>query len=305
MPDPTPMQTVKLDPNKPILQPATYGPEVGHRFTSSEILWWKNGAWGECGYAIPNDGGKPTTANEAIFRVHDFIGQQLFTLMHRADVKFSRPFNAEWLYDLNKMLTLGIKRMADSAVGWTDNRDGDARHNLNTPKAFLYYPVPFFGNRVRQKDALSWCGQMLKLLGEIQQHSDNAYDDNVTDFFCSMVQEALVRVQKDMALKYLGYAREEVDAPGFTVPAEKFAKGVYDPSPLFVDSELVEELPPQQWWPSTNDLTPIAGVAANVANVFAARWPVADGFYGDGGAVEMAYPGGGTGVIGKPGARRS
>jgi hypothetical protein len=303
MPDPTPQPTVKLDPSKPILQPATYGADAGSKFTSSEILWWKNGVWGDCGYAIPNDGGKPTTSNEAIFRIHKFIGSQMFSLMHRPDVKFSRPFNAEWLFDLNKMLVLGIKRMSDSSIGWTDKRDGDAMHNINTPMAFLYYPVPFFGTRVRQQDALTWCGQTLKLLGEIQQHSDNVYDDNVTDFFCSMVQEALLRIQKDMALKYLGYKREEVDAAGFTVDPAKFAKGTYDPSSLFVDSELTEELPPQQWWPSTNDLTPISGVAAPVANVFAARWPISDGFYGDGGAVETAFPGGGVALVAKPGAR--
>lgn len=303
MPDPTDQTTIKLDPSKPLFQPASMDAGTGPKFASSEILWWKNGVWGDCGYAIPNDGGKPTTSNESVWRIHQFIGSELFNLMHRPDVKFSRPFNAEWLYDLNKMLTLGMKRMGDGAIGWTDDRSGDADHVLNTPKAFLYYPVPFFGNRIRQQDALTWCGQVLKLLGEVMQHSDNDYDDNFTNFAGSAVQKALFRIQADMAMKYLGFTRAEVETPGFTIPAEKFAKGAYNPEDLFTSREMVEERMPEQWWPSTNDLTPISGIAANVANVWAARWPVADGFYGDGGAQESAFPAGGTSIIKPPGSR--
>ena len=206
---------VALDPKTPLFQPASYDATTGPKFASSEILWWNNGVWGTCGYAIPNDGGKPTTSNETIWRVHQFVGFEVFNLMHRPDVKFSRPFNADWLFDFNKMLTLGIKRMNDLAVHWTTPRDGDAQHVMNTPKAFLYYPVPYFGNRIRQQDALTWCGKTLKLLGEIQQHSDNDYDDNVTDFFCSMVQQTLVAMQKDLGMKYLGYKREEVECARF------------------------------------------------------------------------------------------
>ncbi|MBR9800271.1 hypothetical protein GYB59_00595 [bacterium] len=298
--------SVKLDPSKPILQPAGYDENSPiHRYETSEILWWDNGVWGKAGYAIPNDGGKPTTPNETIHFVHKFIGAEMFNLMHRDDVKFSRPFNAEWLFDLNKMLTLGIKRLSDYSVSWSDKRKGDAEHATNTPRAFTVYPIPFFGERIRQQDALRWAGQVLLVLSEVMQHSDNDFDDDVTDLFVAMVQSKLRRIQQDMAMKYLGFTREQVEAADFVIPDTAFAKGSYDPSALFTSREMIEERMPEQWWPSTNDLTPIAGVASTVANVFAKRWPIADGFYGDGGASESTNPGGGSGIVSMPGPRPS
>ena len=290
---------------EPAFQPGSISPDANEqKFGTSEILWWNNGIWGKAGYAIPNDGGKPTTANETMWEIHAFIGRELFNLMHRPDVKMSRPFNAEWLFDLNKMLKLGIKRLGDYSVSWTDDRNGDAMHALNTPKAFMYFPVPHFGGRIRQRSASKWCGIILRLLSEIMQHSDNDYDDNVTDLSTSYIQSQLLRVQQDMAMKFLGYSREEVEAPDFQVEDTRFSEGVYNPSNLFTSSELIEERMPEQWWPQSNDLTPIAGINAVDANIWGMRWPASDGFYGDGGAHEASFPGGGSGLVAKPGGRQ-
>lgn len=286
----------------PAFQPGSIDPE-NKRFTSSEVWWWDNGIWGSAGYAIPNDGGKPRTGNERMRDLHAFIGKEMFVLMHKPDVKFSRPFNAEWLFDLLKMLNLGIKRLNDIAVGFGDKRQGDAEHALNTPEAFNVYPVPYFGGRIRQRDARRWCGIILILLSEIMQHSDNDFDDDVTDFSASMAQRHLERIRRDMAMKYLGYSREETEAAGFTVDPARLGKGVYDPSQLFTSHEMVEERMPEQWWPQANDLSSImAGIPAPVARQWARRWPEA-GDLGDGGAHEQAFPGGGTGsgVIPEPG----
>jgi len=287
----------------PAFQPGAYDPSAGVlQYESSSIHWWNNGIWGAAGYSIPNDGGKPTSGNETIRKIVKFIGAELFSLMHQPDVKFSRPFNAEWLFALNKMLTLGIKRMSDLSIGWTDERTGDADHAINTSQAFTLYPVPYFGPRIRQEDALTWCGQMLILISEIMQDSDNDYDDNVTDALASKIQTAFLRVQADMAMKYLGMTREEAAARPLVIPADAFSAGKYNPEALFTSRELIEERMPEQWWPTTNDLTPIAGIAAPVAKLWAARWPEA-GNFGDGGAVEAAWPGGGIGIIPTPGAR--
>ncbi|MBR9804211.1 hypothetical protein GYB59_22065 [bacterium] len=299
-------QPPKIDGSKPAFQPAGYDANSNtHTFESSEVMWWDNGVWGKCGYGIPNDGGKPTTPNETINHIHDFIGAELFNLMHRDDIKFSRPFNADWLYDLNKMLVLGIKRLGDLSVGFTGKRKGDSDHTSNTPKPFTIYPIPHFGQRVRQKDALRWSGQLLIVLSEIMQHSDNDYDDDITDLFAGMVSAKLLRIQQDMAMKYLGYTAEQVNAPGFTVPLDSFNAESYKPADLFTSRELIEERAPEQWWPSTNDLTPIKGIPANVAKVYGKRWPYAEGFYGDGGAKESAFPGGGAvgTTVQIPGAR--
>lgn len=288
----------------PRFQPDSVNPNSS-QFGSSEIWWWDNGIWGEAGYAIPNDGGKSATGNETVWGLHNFIGAELFSLMHLPDVKFSRPFNAEWLFKLNRLLTLGIKRIGDRAVSWTDDREGDAVHAINTPKAFRVYPVPYFGGRIRQLDALRWCGWTLQLLSEIMQHSDNDFDDDVTAFLGSMVQKGLNRIRKDMAMKYLGFTREAVEAATFTIPDDAFSATKYNPEALFTERELVEERMPNQWWPQTNDLTPINGLPINVANIFAKRWPEAPGFDGDGGAVEAAFPGDGSGLLQTPGSQAS
>ena len=289
---------------QPRFQPNGYNPDADkQKFGTSEVLWWKNGIWGDAGYAIPNCGGKPTTANETMWAVHDFIGSELFTLMHQPDVKFSRPFNAEWLFKLHLALKLGVKRLGDYAVDWTDDREGDAQHALNTPKAFNVYPIPYFGGRIRQKSALKWCGIIMRLLSEIMQHSDNDYDDNITVLAAAYFQKQLNRVQKDMAMKFLGFTREQVEAPGFDIPDEAFAEANYDPSRLFTPSEMIEERMPELWWPQANDLTPINGVNAVVADQFGRRWPEADGFFGDNGATEAAFPATGRGLLSIPGAR--
>lgn len=292
-------------PDGPLFQPGGYDAENGIlEYESMSVWWWDNGIWGKAGYALANDGGKPSSGNETIRKLVKFIGAELFNLMHRPDVRFSRPFNADWLFALNKMLALGIKRMSDISVGWTDTREGDARHATNTPQSFTLYPVPHFGGRIRQEDALQWCGQILVMLSEMMQHSDNDYDDNVTDLFTSMVQEDLLRIQKDLSMKYLNTTRAEVDAPAWAGPAsDAFSAGNYQPDSLFTEREMIEERMPDQWWPTTNDLTPIAGVAAPMAKVFCKPWPEA-GYFGDGAAIEAAWPAGGTGIIARPGSRR-
>jgi len=277
----------------PDFQPSSIAPEDSPTFESSEIYWWDNGVWGEAGYAIPNDGGKPTTGNETIRRIVNFIGAELFNLMHRPDVRFRRPFNAAWLHDFNKMIALGMKRLGDHSVGFTDKRTGDAQHAINTPQAFTVFPVPFFGNRIRQADARYWCGELLLLISEMIQHSDNDYDNDVTDFSVALCQEKLARIQGDMAMKYLNIPRATVEADGFVVPPDSFSAEKYDPAALFTTNEMTQERMPELWWPSANDLTPINGIPITTANLWRRRWPVDRG-PGDGGAFESAFPGDGT-----------
>ena len=284
---------------EPAFQPGTYDPK-GASFSGSPIWWWNNGIWGDAGYAIPNDGGKPSSGNETVVGIHSFIGAELFGLMHEPDVYMSRPFNAFWLKDLNRLLELGIKRLGDAAVGWTDRRQGDSPHATNTTQSFIVYPVPYFGGRVRQQDAKRWCGWVLQGLGELMQHSDNAYNDDITDFGASYAQGFLNRVRKDMAMKYLGATREQVEDPAYVVPENAFDAGVYDPAKLRTRRELTQERGPQQWRPQTNDLTPINGIPMHVAKQWAQRWPDVPGSAGDGGAHETAFPGSGGGIVANP-----
>ena len=286
---------------EPAFQPGAYDPTSGEfKYESQSIWWWDNGIWGAAGYAILNDGGKTVSGNETILSFVDFVGAELFNLMHRPDIKFSRPFNANWLYDLHKMLQLGVKRLSDAVVGWTDDRKGDAEHATNTSQAFTVYPVPFFGQRVRQKDARKWCGQILILMSEMVQHSDNEWDDDITNMLVAKAQKALLRIHGDMAMKYLGYTRDEVEHGPLDIPEEKFT--AYNPEQLFTSREMTEERQPDRWWPSTNDLTSINGISLQAANIYRAVWPEANDT-ADGGADEAAWPQGGLGkIVPEPGA---
>ena len=251
--------------------------------------------WGKCGYAVPNDGGKPTSGNEQMRRVVNFIGLELFSLMHKPDVQFDRPFNLEWLQAMNKMLTLGKKRLGDMSVGFGDKRTGDADHATNTVQDFILYPVPYHGQRIRQADARYWCGEILILISEMMQHSDNDFHNDVTDFSVSKAQEKITRIQNDMYLKYFGATREQVETPGFILPETALTKASYNPGSLFTDSEMSSERMPDEWWPTTNDLTPIKGLPASAVSVFNRAWPVS-GPTGDGAAHEAAFPAGASGI---------
>lgn len=286
---------------EPTLQPGSIDLNADeNRFSTQEILWWNNGIWGTSGYAIPNGAGKYVTGNDTLRGFHNFIGGELFYLAHRDDVKLSRPPNGHWMTDLVKMIKLGIKRCADFAIDWGDKRTGDFDKGGNTPMAFTYYPVPYFGKRIRNSDIRGWIGLILRLLGEIQQHADNLFDSDVTNFSTAVIQEKLLRILRHVGMKYKGMTREQVEAPEFDIPADAFVGDNYQPGDLFTNRELVEELPPQQWWPSASDLTPIAGIPAPVAVVYGIRWPESKDFYGDGGGHEQAFPVGGTGSHGLP-----
>lgn len=298
----------QTDPTKlpePTLQPGTMMYQrLG--FSSTEVLWWNNGIWGKAGYAIPNANGKYNTKNAIIHYLVTFLGRELFALMHRPDVKFRRPPNIAWLHDVAKMVTLGKKRMADRAVGFTDERTGDADHVSNNLQSFVVFPIPFFGGRVRNEFAKQCAGIMLVLLGEAMQHSDNDFDGDVTDFLASKIIEQLRRIEYTIATMFLGIDRAVAIDPKFVLPA--ITELNYHPDDLFTEAEMLDERPGDLWWPTSSDLTPIQDVPLPVAMAYAMRYPVAgEAYYGDTGAHETTFPGGETGAstIARPGSRQA
>lgn len=280
----------------PTMQPAS----PLEPFGTDEILWFNNGKWGEAGYAIPNPGGKLWTNNATIYGMAQFFGRELFDLMHRDDVKFTRPPNKQWLYDCYKMCKLGIKRLADRAVDFNQERL-DGEHATPAPRAFVVYPIPFFGERIRQLDCAEYAQIAMLTLSEIYQHSDNDYTLDVSTLLAGTVHKRLVRIIKLMATKFLGYTRDEVSAPDWdpmSIPDVKFSSDPlagYNPQNLFTSSELTEERQPLRWWPTENDLSLIRAIPMPVAISYGQRWPDSDLLLAGDGGSETAFPG--TGQI--------
>lgn len=257
-------------------------------FGTDEILWWNNGRWGLAGYAIPNPSGKVWTQNSVIHGLHALIGRELFGIMHRADVRFTRPPIKQFLYDVHKLIIVARKRLADRAVAFSDVRM-DGQHTTPAAKVFEVFPVPFFGERIRNGDAREWSELILLTLSEMMQHSDNELDLEITESFAGMVGQRLQRVLVLMATKFFGVKRADAEKPDYVIPDAAFTS--YDPSALFVNSELVEERPPLQWWPTENDLSQIRSVPVTVALEFAQRWPQSALLASGDGGSQIVFPG--------------
>lgn len=276
------------------------GPITSEPFGTDEILWWNNGRWGEAGYAIANPGGKVWTNNQVIFAVHQLVGRELFALMHMPDVKFTRPPSKQFLWAIDKATKVAIKRLRDREVDFNDDRF-DPQHATPVPKTFLCYPVPYFGERIRQVDAAEYCTLMLLALSEMMQHSDNEFQLEVTSVFVGHIENYFARIQYLMATKFFNKSRDEVQSETW-VGLTEADFSAYDPTSLHTESELVEERPPLRWWPTENDLSEIRAKPITALLEHAQRWPSTEILMtGDGGS-EAVVPRGGN--LEPPTARR-
>lgn len=275
-------------------------------FQSDEILWFNNGRWGKAGYAIPNPAGKTWTANPLIHGLHSLLGRSMFELMHREDVRFSTPPHKQFWFDLHQLIVVARKRLADEAVPDNDNNRFVPQHATPVPQTWLVYPVPFFGERIRQPDVRLYCQYALMLQSEIMQHSENEKTGHYTPRFSSVVGMFLKEILAKFAMKYFGKTREAAYKADFALADTDFT--AYDPAKVLLSVEMTDERPPLQWWPTENDLSQIRGIPINDALSFATRWPespwfnVADGNVlldqGPGTIADPAAAKGGSALVG-------
>lgn len=253
---------------------ATKTPETWKElFQSNETLWYNNGRWGSAGYAIANCAGKTWTVNNVIFELVNKIGRQHIELMHRDDVKFTQPPRATFLWDLYKALKVGRFILAANQFSEGDEPRVEPIHTRNAPTTFLVYPVPHFGERLRQRDLAQYSALILKMLADIMQHTDNERQDYVTAAFSTMVSKYINEIVFQMGIKYLGMTREELEGSNYEIPDEKFSPTNYQPDQNYMPVEMSEERQPPLWWPTANDLSAIRGIPVTDAMMFAARWP--------------------------------
>jgi len=243
-------------------------------FDTDEPLWYDNGKWGRGGYACPNPGGKTWTNNSVIKQFVDLVGRNMFELSHREDVKFYAPPHFQFWFDLHQMIITARKRLGDRMREANDPNGLVPQHATPVPTIFLVYPVPFFGERVRQNDIRELVGLGLMLLGEAMQHSDNEHATFVTPAFAGQMSKYLQDMLALFATKYFKKTRDEAYAPNFALTDADFQG--YDPAKVMTSVELTEERPPAQWWPTENDLSQIRGLPINEALNLCKRWPQTD-----------------------------
>jgi hypothetical protein len=234
-------------------------------------LWYDNGKWGQVGYAIANPNGKTWTNNAVIYQFHNLVGRNLFELMHRSDVRFYKPPHKQYWYDLHQLIVTARKRLADRQRLPNDSNGLVVEHATPAPQTFLAWPIPFFGERVRQPDIREYAQLALLMLSEMMQHSENELATYITDAFAAQMGQYLREILALMSTKYFGYTRAQAYEPGFALKDTDFAN--YDPSKVMTSVEMTEERPPAQWWPTETDLTAIRAIPFNEALVLAKRWP--------------------------------
>lgn len=244
------------------------------QFDTDEILWFDNGKWGEAGYALPNPSGKTWTNNSVIYGLVNLVGRNIFELAHRHDAKFYRAPHKQFWFDLHQLIITARKRLADRMRAPNDSNGLDTIHATPAPQVFIAFPVPFFGERIRQPDIREYIQLALLMLSEMMQHSDNEHSTYVTDSFAGVHGKYLQEILALFATKYFGKTRAEAYAPDFALTDADFI--AYDPSKVMTSVEMTEERPPLQWWPTENDLSQIRGIPINEALLLAKRWPVGD-----------------------------
>lgn len=241
-------------------------------FDTDEPLWYNNGKWGKAGYAVPNPGGKTWTINPVIYQLHTLIGRNMFELCHRQDAKFYTAPHKQFWYELHQLIITARKRMADRVRLPNDGNGLEVQHANPVPQVFLAFPVPYFGERIRQSDIREYTQLSLMLLSEIMQHSDNERTAYITPAFAGIVGKYTQEILALFSTKYFGKTREQAYAPDFALVDADFQN--YDPTKVMTTVEMTEERQPLQWWPSENDLSQIRGIQINEALDLCERWPV-------------------------------
>jgi hypothetical protein len=240
-------------------------------FSTDQILWYDNGRWGEAGYAVANPSGKTWTNNTVIYGFHSLVGRNMFELLHRGDVKFYGPPHKQFWFDLHQLIVTARKRLADRQRLPNDSNGLVVQHAAPAPQMFVAWPIPFFGERIRQPDIREYAQLTLLMLSEMMQHSENELTTFITDAFAAKMGQYLREILALMATKYFGYKRAEAYDPAFTLKDTDFSG--YDPSKVMTSVELTEERPPLQWWPTENDLTAIRAIPYDEVMVLAKPWP--------------------------------
>jgi hypothetical protein len=233
-------------------------------FGSDQPLWYQGlvsgSRWAMTGYAVPNLMGKNFTLNAAIAELFGVVGRSCFQIMHMPDVKMSKPPNVGLLYNVHMLVVRGRSILAARSLPPNQQRF-DPTHAQPNPTVFGIYPIPFFGDAIRQPQVKEWAALSLALLSEMAQHTDNSLAYQFTTDFGGMVGSYLQQIYFLEAIEFFGYTAAQANAPNFTLSAADFAN--YNPANWFTPVEMTDERLDLGWQPTSNDLRAIRNIPAN------------------------------------------
>ena len=153
-------------------------------FRSDSPPWYRNGAWGELGCAVPQTGKYLHTSSTPIWELVDIAGRQMFhVLWQYDDRKFESPPSKNCLWEVYQLVTIARKRISDRTYGPEENVPLPT-HAKPAPEMFKLYPIPFYGrmgctNSFLYEAAL----QTMLMLTEAMEHADNERQQYVTTSF--------------------------------------------------------------------------------------------------------------------------
>jgi len=248
-------------------------------FGTDQALWYRNGVWGELGYAVPNFGNDPWTSNQNIQYLVDVMGQNLFAVMHHVDADLRTPPSINTLTRVHKLVIRARQIISARAVP-PGTPDLEPIHVTPTKTAHLIYPVPYF--KVRNPHLKQYCGLMLSCLAEAMQHTENAKSIEFSLSFAGTVSQYLQRIYVMMATELFGIDPATAKAANFTLKDTDLA--AYDPSKFFTSTEMVDTVPEIATRPREDDLAVLrAGLPAPSITGFLAEWPTGADTTGNGG----------------------
>lgn len=201
-------------------------------------LWYNVGEFGEVGYAVPNWSDDPGSLNPRIIELVSMTGRNLFHIMHHEDADLRTPPSINTVRRVHKLYIRNGQLLSAHAVP-PGELNLETRHVQPAGEVFRVYPIPYF--KVRNRFMKEWAGNIMIMLSEAMQHTENRKTIEISTTFASHVGQYMLRVYRSMAIDLFGKTREEVRVKGFLLTEEELA--AYDPSKFFTSTEMVDTVP--------------------------------------------------------------
>ena len=237
-------------------------------FRTDQALWYKNGVWGDLGYAAPNCGDNTATLNAGIAYLVSAVGRNLFAVMHHKDADLCVPPSINTLTRIHK-LVIRARTILGSREVLPGKPQMEAGHVSPAPQDFLLFPVPFF--RVRNPWLAEYCGLTLNAIADAMQDTENRAPYDFTTAFSGRVGQYLGRIYKLMSVELFQVPLATAQDPAFILTDAMLAG--YNPANWFSSTEMVDTAPPVSDTPTEDDLAVLrAGIPASQI-VGLVRWP--------------------------------